>query len=202
GDDVGANSDQGSVRIFVRSGTAWTAQATLTASDGAPFDYLGEAVSLDGDTLAVGVGGDDIGTNAEQGSVRMFVRVGTAWLEQATLADSSGAATEQFGYSVALSGDTLATGVVYDTIGTLVATGSTRIFGNYRVLNDTTDVGYSSLASAVFAASSGNRLIVGNASFSQADDVIDASQKPLVFMGVEPLPRHRATSGRPCCLRP
>ncbi|MFN9906545.1 MAG: FG-GAP repeat protein, partial [bacterium] len=74
GDDVGANSGQGSVRVFVRSGTTWSAQATLTAFDGAANDDFGSSVSLSGDTLAVGVPLDDVGANSNQGSVRVFVR--------------------------------------------------------------------------------------------------------------------------------
>jgi len=71
-DDVGANGDQGSVRVFVRSGSSWTLQATLVAADGAAVDYFGSSVSLSGDTLAVGVPLDDVGANPDQGSVRIF----------------------------------------------------------------------------------------------------------------------------------
>ena len=37
-DDVGANVDQGSAYVFVRSGTTWSQQAKLTAADGAAGD--------------------------------------------------------------------------------------------------------------------------------------------------------------------
>jgi hypothetical protein len=46
GDDNGANVDQGSAYVFVRSGTTWTEQAKLTASDGAAYDQFGNSVSL------------------------------------------------------------------------------------------------------------------------------------------------------------
>ena len=128
-DDVGANADQGSVRVFVRGGSTWSLQATLTATDGAASDRFGNSVSLSGDTLAVGVAYDDVGANTDQGSVRVFVRSGTTWVAQATLTASDGAAYDSFGSSVSLSGDTLAVGVQYDDIGAISSQGSVRVFG-------------------------------------------------------------------------
>ncbi|MFM7052163.1 MAG: FG-GAP repeat protein, partial [Planctomycetota bacterium] len=127
-DDVGVNSDQGSVRVFVRSGTTWSAQATLTASDGAAFDLFGYSFSLSGDTLAVGVPYDDVGANSAQGSVRVFVRSGTTWSAQATLAASDGAVFDNLGWAVSLDGDTLAVGVPYDAVGPNATQGSVRVF--------------------------------------------------------------------------
>jgi len=186
-DDVGANTNQGSVRIFVRSGTTWFAQATLTASDGAAFDIFGSSVSLSGDTLAVGVSYDDVGANVDQGSVRMFLRSGTTWTAQATLMASDGAANDLFGNSVSLDGDTLAVGADFDDVGSVSNQGSVRIFGNYRVFNDTTNVGFTSLASAIAGSSAGARLIVGAPAFAEADGIIDASQKRFNFVAVEPI---------------
>ena len=113
-DNVGANTDQGSVRVFVRSGTSWNLQATLTASDGAASDQFGFSISLSGDTLAVGVPTDNVGANFDQGSVRVFVRSGTSWSEQATLTAADGVAGDFFGNEVSLSGDTLAVGVPFE----------------------------------------------------------------------------------------
>jgi hypothetical protein len=186
-DDVGSVINQGSVRMFVRSGSTWTAQATLTASDGAAFDNFGSSVSLDGDTLAVGVQSDNVGTTSNQGSVRVFVRSGTTWTAQATLTASDGVANDDFGSSVSLDRDTLAVGVPIDDVGTNVSQGSVRIFANYRVFNDTTNVGFTSLASAIAGSTAGARLIVGAPAFAEADGIIDASQKRFNFVAVEPI---------------
>ena len=68
-DDSG--SDSGSAYVFVRSGTTWTEQQKLTASDGASNDLFGLSVSISGDTAIVGAFyDDDNGTNA--GSAYMF----------------------------------------------------------------------------------------------------------------------------------
>ncbi|MDX2130504.1 MAG: hypothetical protein SFY69_00445 [Planctomycetota bacterium] len=58
--------------MFTRSGTAWSQQAKLIASDGSTSDRLGSAVALAGDIALVGAASDDIGANSDQGSVRTF----------------------------------------------------------------------------------------------------------------------------------
>ena len=59
-DDVGANANQGSARVFTRSGTTWTPQQTLTAADGAAGDYFGYSVAISGDTIACGAPYHDV----------------------------------------------------------------------------------------------------------------------------------------------
>ncbi|MDH5492715.1 MAG: hypothetical protein OEY14_12250, partial [Myxococcales bacterium] len=106
-DDTPGGPDAGSARVFVRSGTSWSEEATLLASDGALGDRLGRSVSLSGDgSLAlVGAYGDDTAGGADAGSARVYSRSGTTWTEEATLFASDGAAWDSFGYSVSLSGD-------------------------------------------------------------------------------------------------
>ena len=48
-DDAG--SDSGSAYVFTRSGTIWTEQAKLTASDAAAGDFFGLQVAVSGDTV-------------------------------------------------------------------------------------------------------------------------------------------------------
>jgi hypothetical protein len=128
GDDVLA-TNQGSAYVFVRSGTSWSQQQKLTASDGAVGDWFGNAVALSGDTAVIGAFGDDIGSNANQGSAYVFVRSGTGWAQQQKLTASDGAQDDVFGISVALSGDTVMVGApgddfsVFSNIGTVYAFG-------------------------------------------------------------------------------
>ena len=42
------NSNTGAAYVFVRSGTAWSQQAELTAADGAANDYFGTSVAISG----------------------------------------------------------------------------------------------------------------------------------------------------------
>jgi FG-GAP repeat len=115
----------GAVYVFVRSGTTWTQQAYVKASNTEAYDAFGISVALSGDTLAVGAHGEDsatTGVNSNQadnsagnaGAVYVFVRSGTMWTQQAYVKASNTGVDDTFGYSVALSGDTLAVGARYE----------------------------------------------------------------------------------------
>ena len=96
-DDNGSNS--GSAYIFKRSGTSWSQQAKLIASDGAGSDYFGCSVSISGEYAIVGAyGNDDNGLNS--GSAYIFHRNGTSWSEQAKLTASDAAESDIFGSSI------------------------------------------------------------------------------------------------------
>jgi len=109
-DDNGV--DSGSAYIFTRSGTTWTEQAKLLASDGAADDWFGNFVSIDGDYAIVGAPWDD-DNGVDSGSAYVFKRDGTAWTEQAKLLPSDGAADDWFG-SVSIDGDYVIVGAVWD----------------------------------------------------------------------------------------
>ncbi|MFC1971660.1 PKD domain-containing protein, partial [Chloroflexota bacterium] len=109
-DDNGA--DSGSVYVFVRSGSSWTQQAKLTASDNAAGDQFGQSVAVSGDSAVVGAFYDD-DNGADSGSVYVFVRSGSSWTQQAKLTASDGAAEYRFGRSVAISGDTAVVGAFF-----------------------------------------------------------------------------------------
>src|SRR6185369_9781033 len=119
----------GAVYIFTRTGTAWTQQAyvkasnTGTAAKGtAPSegDQFGYSIALSGDgrTLAVGAITEDGEDDAQQaaGAVYVFTRTGSAWAQEAYIKGSHVIANDLFGFSVALSydGNTLAGGSFND----------------------------------------------------------------------------------------
>ncbi|HEX8249603.1 MAG TPA: FG-GAP-like repeat-containing protein [Pyrinomonadaceae bacterium] len=109
-----ASVSEGSAYIFTRSGTAWTLQQKLTASDAANRDYFGANVSIDGDTAVVGALFDDVGASVNQGSAYVFTRSGTVWTQQAKLTATQGAAGDRFGVSVEISGETVVVGTKRD----------------------------------------------------------------------------------------
>ena len=122
--------DAGAVYVFVRNGGAWAQQAYVKASNTKAGSQFGSSLALssDGNTLAVGAIGEAsaaTGINGDQadgsipgaGAVYIFTRTGATWSQQAYVkASNTGEKTDgdQFGYSVALSGDgnTLATGAI------------------------------------------------------------------------------------------
>lgn len=114
---VGARFDDdsfqtsGSVYVYTRSGTVWGLQQKLTASDPGQFDKFGTDVGIDGDSIVVGAPeDDDLGSNT--GSAYVFVRDGGGvWTEQGKLnAGGLTASSDQFGASVAISGDSVIVG--------------------------------------------------------------------------------------------
>jgi FG-GAP repeat len=107
---VGGNVAQGAAYIFVQSGTTWSQQAELTASDGAEGDDLGFSVALSGTTVILGALEHKVGSNALQGAAYVFVQSGTAWSQQAELTASDGQAGDYFGHAVAISGTTAMVG--------------------------------------------------------------------------------------------
>jgi hypothetical protein len=124
--DEGEN--YGSAYIFTRSGTVWTEQAKLLASDGAELDLFGISVSIDNDTVVIGAKFDDDNGN-ESGSAYVFTRSGTVWIEQAKLLASDGAMHDFFGYSVSIDGDIVIIGApAYFDYKTNSGPGSVYIF--------------------------------------------------------------------------
>jgi len=113
--------DSGAAYIFVRSGGVWSQQAYLKASNTGSGDLFGVRVAVSGDTVVVGAHGEDsnaTGVNGNQadnsaggsGAAYVFVRSSGVWSQQAYLKASNAGSDDQFGYSVAISGDTVVVG--------------------------------------------------------------------------------------------
>jgi hypothetical protein len=114
-------TDSGAVYVFTRSGTNWSQQAYIKASNTDSDDNFGEAIDLsgDGNTLAVGASQEDsaaegidgdqgtgFGVNGNNsGAVYVFSRNGSDWSQQAYIKVSNNTYFDRFGYSVALSDD-------------------------------------------------------------------------------------------------
>jgi hypothetical protein len=126
---VGSNDSQGAAYVYTRSGTAWTHQAELTAADGAAYDYFGYAVALSGDTALVGA----YGKQSYNGAAYVFTRSGTVWSQQQELTDAGGAASEQFGRAVALSGGTALVGADGKTLGATNQQGAVYVFAPHVI---------------------------------------------------------------------
>ena len=106
-DDVPEDEDNsGGAYVFVRNGTAWTQQAHLTATNPHILDNFGVSVAISGDTVVVGA----YGQSSSAGAAYVFVRSGISWNEQAFLQASNSDADDQFGSSVAISGDKIIVG--------------------------------------------------------------------------------------------
>jgi hypothetical protein len=100
---VGANnksSNVGAAYIFTRSGTTWTQEQKITASDGATNDYFGASVAIDSTGTRVVVGA--YGKNSNTGAAYVFIRSGTTWTQEAKITASDAATSDQFGAAVTI----------------------------------------------------------------------------------------------------
>ncbi len=107
------DSGTGSAYVFRFNGSSWIEQDKLLASDGAAGDYFGWAVAIAGDTVVIGASADD----NNRGSAYIFTPNDidpNNWVQQDKLTASDGAASEYFGVSVAISGDTIVVGAKWD----------------------------------------------------------------------------------------
>ncbi len=128
-DDIGMNSNQGSAYVFVRSGMTWTEQQKLTASDGMISDQFGGTVGIDGDTVIVGAGADDVqAVDDDRGSAYVFVRSGMTWTQQQKLTSADGGVGDEFGRAAAISGDTVVVGAPFSQNGMGQFLGAAYIF--------------------------------------------------------------------------
>jgi len=100
----GNNSDLGAAYVFELTGGVWTEKAKLVGTNLAPDACFGFSVSIDGDYLIIGAVDDD-DNGPESGSAYIFKREGDTWTQQAKLVASHGTSSDQFGTSVAISGE-------------------------------------------------------------------------------------------------
>ena len=137
-------ADSGAVYVFVRSGSTWTQQAYIKASNTGAGDQFGQSVALAGDTLVVGAFLEDSSTTginsspnesaADSGAAYVFVRSGVTWTQQAYLKASNTGAGDRFGNSVSISGDSIIVGAYFED------SNATTINGN-GADNSLTDAG-------------------------------------------------------------
>ncbi len=133
-------SDAGAAYVFVRSAGVWSQQAYLkpaavgTTQAG---DQFGFSVAVAGDTVVVGAAGEDSsttgvaagagtpnddGTANSAGAAYVFVRSAGVWTQQAYLKPAAVGTTQagdQFGVSVAVAGDSVVVGALFEDSSTL-----------------------------------------------------------------------------------
>jgi len=169
-EDTGG-SDAGAAYIFTRSGTTWSQQAKIQASDKQGFDYFGEsvAISSDGDTAIVGAKNEDTGAN-DAGSAYIFTRSGTTWSQQAKIQASDQQSSDNFGDQVAISsdGDTAIVGTYFQEDAGETNTGAAYIFtrsgttwSQQAKLKASDREDSDNLARSISISSDGNAVILG-----------------------------------------
>lgn len=118
----GSATESYSIRVTRQAINSFSQQAYIKASRSVPDAEFGRAVSISGDTLAVGAprednsarginGNQDAGQAIKSGAVYVFVRDGSGmWSQQAYIKASNADPNDKFGTDVALDGNTLIVG--------------------------------------------------------------------------------------------
>ena len=129
GEDGNAIDNAGAAYVFTKPTTdgGWadssgTETAKLTTSDAAVSDGFGISVAMDDDTVVVGAHQPDyLNTNGDtvqrSGAAYVFNEDSDVWSRAAKLTASDGAASDGFGISVAVDGDTIVVGSYLDDDG-------------------------------------------------------------------------------------
>jgi hypothetical protein len=114
-DSTQDGNSTGSAFIYTLANGAWTEQAKLEPVGGSPFDQFafGWSVSISGDTAVVGTP-DDGENSFFAGSAYVFTRTGNVWSLQEKLLPPEVSTSDNFGYSVSISGDTIVVGAYGD----------------------------------------------------------------------------------------
>lgn len=133
---TGVNGDQqskggtlsGAAYVFTRDGESWNQEAYLKASNTDRGDRFGTAVAISGSTIVVGADREDSGASGVDGdqhddtvdwagAAYVFSRDGDGWSQQAYLKPGATDPHDEFGSSVAVSGDTVVVGAPRDDSG-------------------------------------------------------------------------------------
>ncbi|MDH3328661.1 MAG: FG-GAP repeat protein [Desulfobulbaceae bacterium] len=129
--------DQGAAYVFDKPVTGWTtttgqsAELSALNEDLFPPPYFGQAIAMGGDTVIVGAPYRASSGNFSQGAAYIFVKNGASWnnmTQSVKLLASGGAAGDQFGWSVAISGDTAVVGAPYHKVDVNDWEGAAYIF--------------------------------------------------------------------------
>lgn len=152
-DSTAANS--GAAYVFVRNAGTWNQQALLKASNASGNNQFGISTGISGNTIVVGASQErslSTGVNGNQsqsndpnvlaGAAYVFVRSGNTWSQQAYLKASNTGNRDQFGFSTAISGETIVVGAVLESSNAIGVNG-----------NQNNDASFSSGATYVFQRS-------------------------------------------------
>jgi hypothetical protein len=118
--DGSSQSGEGAAFVYYRaSGSTWSQQARIEASDGVGNLLFGNAIDIHDDTIVAGTYID---------CAYVFTRSGTSWSQQAKLVSSDLVSGDKFGSNVAVHNDTIVCGAMLRDEGSLNNTGAAYVF--------------------------------------------------------------------------
>jgi hypothetical protein len=132
----GTANAAGAVYVFTRDPddqtVPWSQQQKLIATDAAAEDQFGTSVSLKGNTIVVGAPLDNLGTVFDAGSVYVFTRDQTVflnpWKQLQKLTASNARAGDRLGLSVSIDANTVFAGAPRADLAGSVDAGAAYVF--------------------------------------------------------------------------
>gem|GEM_PF-5316247 len=117
----------------------WSQESFIKAANADPHDYFGFSLSISGDSLAVGAYAENANQSiisngstassddflSDSGAVYVYRRSGVNWAQEAYVKAANAGVADNLGYSVALSGDTLAVGAPLESSNQITITNGT-----------------------------------------------------------------------------
>lgn len=100
----------GAAYVFNHDGSGWQQEAKLVADDAAAYQQFANAVSIDGQRVAIGAVRSTIGAQNFQGAAYVYDMVGGVWSQTAKVVAEDGGTQQNFGNSVALRDGLLVVG--------------------------------------------------------------------------------------------
>ncbi|MEK6674214.1 MAG: FG-GAP repeat protein [Planctomycetota bacterium] len=163
----------GAVYVFRRSGNSWTQFSKLNPINGLEDDEFGLSVSLSGDYFIAGARTDAAGNSS--GSAYVYRWNGISWRLEREITPVDASEGDQFGFSVALSGDLAVIGARFDDEGG-TDSGSTYLFrrSGTNWLQETKLLAMDNAIGDEFGVSVGTdglRVIVGSRMANQGTEV-------------------------------
>lgn len=162
-----SKNNAGSAYVFSSRKNDWSFQSKLVAADTASFDLFGTSVAISKNTVVVGAPRDDtLDGGHDAGSAHVFSLVGNSWNPTARLFASDASSTDVFGFSVAVSSNTIIVGAPYVDTAAGSNSGCAYIFKQQAKVwsEQSTFVAHEAGKSGEFGASvalSGSSVIVG-----------------------------------------
>jgi hypothetical protein len=166
-DDVNG-FDTGAVYVFRYNGATWVQQQKLLPWDGAAAISFGKSIGISGNFIVVGAYGDDQAGGIDPGAAYVFRWNGSSWVQSQKLFASDAQSADQFGFSVAVSGDVVVIGANLDddrgnaSGGAYVFRHNGTNWSQQQKLLSTTGAAYDKFGTSV--AASGEFVLVGSPS--------------------------------------
>ena len=124
---INGGIEVGAITIYQYDGANWVFMQRIVNTGGTAGERFGRSVAVSGNRIIVGAPYDD-NSFTNQGSISIYQYNGASWVLMQKIYDASGAANDNFGFSVSISGDIAIAGAPNDDNGAFADQGSASVY--------------------------------------------------------------------------